>query len=86
MQWDLQTITDIMFACIIMHNMIIEDEQDLSLEQLFPNPVVGERMRGYLTYRELEAGTREIENIHAHFTLRNDIIDHLWQLRGCNRY
>lgn len=31
-QWDLQTIEDIMIACIIMHNMIIEDEQGLPLE------------------------------------------------------
>jgi hypothetical protein len=31
-QWDLGTIEDIMLACIIMHNMIIEDEQGLLLE------------------------------------------------------
>ena len=31
-QWDLETILDIMMACIIMHNMIIEDERGLRLE------------------------------------------------------
>ena len=31
-QWDLETISNIMMACIIMHNMIIEDERDLRLE------------------------------------------------------
>jgi hypothetical protein len=38
-QWDLQSITDIMLACIRMHNMIIEDEQNIQLEQLFGNHV-----------------------------------------------
>jgi hypothetical protein len=85
-QWDLQTITDIMLACIIMHNMIIEDEQNIQLEQLFGNHVHVGQIHGDFTYRELEAGTREIENIHAHFAMRNDIIDHLWELRGQNRY
>ena len=28
-QWDLDTISNIMMACIIMHNMILEDERDL---------------------------------------------------------
>jgi hypothetical protein len=85
-QMDLRTITDIMIACIIMHNMIIEDEQDLGFEKLSGNHVDVGQMHGDFTYCELEAGTREIENIHTHFALRNDIIDHLWVLRGQNRY
>lgn len=32
LQWDVGTIEDIMMACIILHNMIIKDEQRLSLE------------------------------------------------------
>ena len=31
-QWDLGTIRKIMMACIIMHNMIIENEWNLRLE------------------------------------------------------
>ena len=31
-QWDLETISNIMMACIIMHNMIIKDERGLRLE------------------------------------------------------
>ena len=38
-QWDLKTISDIMLACIIMHNMIVEDEQGLSLEHLYERPL-----------------------------------------------
>ena len=28
--WDEETLADIMKACIIMHNMVIEDEGDIS--------------------------------------------------------
>jgi hypothetical protein len=52
-----------------MHNMIIEDEQDLGLEQLFGQPVAAGEMHSDFTYHDLEAGTREIENIHIHFAL-----------------
>ena len=31
-QWDLNTIEDILMACVIMHNMIFEDERDQVLE------------------------------------------------------
>jgi hypothetical protein len=57
-----------------------------TLEQLFGQPVAAGEMHSDFTYHDLEAGTREIENIHIHFALRNDIIDHLWMLRGQNRY
>ena len=33
-QWDLNTIKDILMACVIMHNMIIEDERDQELEPI----------------------------------------------------
>jgi hypothetical protein len=33
--WDLETIDNIMMACIIMHYMIIHDEQKEDLEPLF---------------------------------------------------
>jgi hypothetical protein len=31
-QWKLETIIDIMMACIVLHNMIIEDKQGYNLE------------------------------------------------------
>jgi len=34
-QWELQTMNDIVMLCIIMHNMIIDDEDGMQLEQLF---------------------------------------------------
>ena len=83
---DLDIIIDIMVAYIIIHNMIIEDEQYLGLEQLFSQPVAVGEMHSDFTYQDLEVGTREIENIHTQFVLQNDIINHLRVLRGQNRY
>jgi hypothetical protein len=81
-QWDLGVITNIMIACIIMHNMIIEDERDLGLEPLVDLGAPVAITPSPFTFYDLQSGTREIENVQSHFALRNDLIDHLWMLRG----
>ena len=75
-QWNFGTIQDIMMACIILHNMITDDEHGLSLEPF------AERVRHPLSFRELQSYTKDLENIEAHFALRNDIMEHLWRLKG----
>jgi hypothetical protein len=35
--WDKRTLHDIMTTCVILHNMIIEDEKHLNLEFFFDN-------------------------------------------------
>ena len=83
-QWDLKTISDIMLACIVMHNMIIEDEHGLSLEHLYDRPLQVGHMRRNFSYYNLAVGTKEIEDVNSHFALRNDLIDHLWMRKGHN--
>jgi hypothetical protein len=60
--WDKKSLINIMKACVILHNMIIEDERDLKLEIFFDS--VGSRVRpernpdriqAFLkTYRQIE--------------------------------
>ena len=38
-QWDLNTIKDILMACVTMHNMIIEDERDQELQPIITEPI-----------------------------------------------
>jgi hypothetical protein len=38
--WDKKTLNNIMMACVILHNMIIEDERDLNLEFFYKMLVV----------------------------------------------
>ena len=33
-QWDLDTISNILMACIIMHNMILEDDRGLRMKPI----------------------------------------------------
>jgi hypothetical protein len=57
--------------------MIIEDEHGQNFEPIFYQDIQGGAMRRDLSFCELNAGTRELENMEMHFALRNDILDHL---------
>jgi len=62
--------------------MVIQDEDGEDLEPVFNQPIGSGHMQRQLTFCELNAGTRELENMQAHYGLRNDVIDHLWRLKG----
>lgn len=79
--WDLDTITNIMIACIILDNMIVQDEKGEDLEGIFEMPLWEGTMRRGLPSIELLAGVWEVETVTTHFNLRNDLIDHLWALK-----
>jgi hypothetical protein len=72
---------DIMLACIILHNTVIEDELGQALKPLV-NPLVGMEVKYGLTFEILMEGTEEIENLNSHFRLHNDLIEYLWVEKG----
>ncbi|XP_050278083.1 uncharacterized protein LOC126719591 [Quercus robur] len=86
----LKTLQKIMKACIILHNMIVEDERDdnevvdLDYEQIdgVDNPlmqVLREQSDGFMSYIERYGCIRDRE---IHFQLQLDLIENLWQLQG----
>ena len=86
----LKTLKKIMKACIILHNMIVEDEWDdnevvdLDYEQNdgVDNPplqMLCEQSDELLSYIERHGHIRDRE---IHFQLQSDLIEHLWQLQG----
>ena len=90
----LETLKKIMKACIILHNMIVEDERederddnevvDLDYEQNdgVDNPplqMLREQSDEFLSYIERHGRIRDRE---IHFQLQSDLIEHLWQLQG----
>ncbi|XP_020264092.1 putative nuclease HARBI1 [Asparagus officinalis] len=85
--WDKRTLHDIMTACIIMHNMIVEDERDeqedvvISTPQSIPN---AENMEITETerFQRFLARHKRLKNKEAHFALRNALIEHLWERHG----
>ncbi|XP_050238080.1 uncharacterized protein LOC126687565 [Mercurialis annua] len=79
--WKKDVLHDIMTSCIIMHNMIIEDERDLNAT--ITNSMEGEIPQVEMVlnddarFEEFFARHRQIKNKNAHLALRNDLIDHL---------
>ena len=67
-----------MVACGIIHNMTIEAERDLKLEFYFGSRVCQDpdEITAFLeTYRKIQDNA-------AHNQLRDDLIEHRWQLYG----
>jgi hypothetical protein len=79
--WDDDTLSLIMRACVIMHNMIIEDERDE--EDDFNYDVVGENVKiSHDSTPELEEFIQNYKNIkdqQIHMQLKDDLGEHLWQ-------
>ena len=70
-----------MICCVILHNMIIEDERDLNLELSYDN--VGSRVKPVRNSDRIEAFLptyREIEDAKTHKQLQLDLVEHIRQL------
>jgi hypothetical protein len=79
-------MANIMYACIIMHNMIFENESsEQNLEPLFEVEAPTGILRA-LPFKALVAGREQLENIEQHYSLKGDLVEHLWTLRGLSMY
>ena len=83
-QWSMDIISDIMFACCIFHNMILDDERNVSGNENLIGGHIRDNvpLRRGLSFDELMNDTMEIENEDIHYSLRGDLIEHLWALKG----
>ncbi|XP_020254746.1 uncharacterized protein LOC109831756 [Asparagus officinalis] len=81
--WKKHVLHDIMTACIIMHNMIIEDERDLyaPIQEVreAPTPEVDMVADETTRFTQFIARYGKIKDKDAHIALRNALIDHLWE-------
>ncbi|XP_019157576.1 PREDICTED: uncharacterized protein LOC109154175 [Ipomoea nil] len=81
--WDKHVLHDIMTSCIIMHNMIIEDERDEQLDiqswREGPAPEVDICRDERIVFEEFLARHRQIKNKEAHYALRDALIEHMWE-------
>ncbi|KAK2645506.1 hypothetical protein Ddye_020701 [Dipteronia dyeriana] len=80
--WHKHILHDIMTTCIIMHNMIIADERDVttSIEDHMkaPTPEVEMVLDENTRFQQFLARHRGIRDKDAHIALQNAFIDHLW--------
>ncbi|RWR76317.1 putative nuclease HARBI1 [Cinnamomum micranthum f. kanehirae] len=85
--WDHQTVHHIMKACIIMHNMIVEDECNKSLP---PNYDAREGecydlavSRDHTAeFQDFIQNHLRIRDKRTHSQLQADLVEHLWHFKG----
>ncbi|XP_021771789.1 putative nuclease HARBI1 [Chenopodium quinoa] len=93
--WDTDILHNIMLACIIIHNMIVEDERETYQNNVNTNEFMNaggnanEDTTEYRTDRIVDIGlylTRrtEIEDQQTHLQLKNDLVAHIWNKFGNN--
>ena len=83
--WDEETLAYIMKACIIMHNMIIEDEgatNDNDFDGSAENPIVQVSHVHTPEFVDFIQTHHQIRSNASHFQLQSDLIEHLWQRYG----
>ncbi|WOG81843.1 hypothetical protein DCAR_0100997 [Daucus carota subsp. sativus] len=84
--WDVGTMKYIMTACIMLHNMIIEDERDLHAEEQHfdadGEPTVTRIPSHPSSLGEFIQVHQQIRDKQAHVQLQNDLVEHLWQIHG----
>ncbi|GJX49211.1 putative nuclease HARBI1 [Tanacetum coccineum] len=86
--WDYKQMGQIMIACIIMHNMIVEDERDtyrnFDPSEFFNdmhtpgNEVVEYYTERIVDLRSYMKNREQLRNREAHSSLKNDLIEHIW--------
>ncbi|XP_062209178.1 uncharacterized protein LOC133910957 [Phragmites australis] len=84
--WEQRTLHNIMTACIIMHNMIIEDERggtdvDEVFEYMGEKATIEGRDADQAVLQYIEA-TEAIRNRAIHHQLRDDLVHHIWSRHG----
>jgi hypothetical protein len=82
--WSREHLQDMMMACIIMHNMIVEDERAENLPLSYQNN--GEPVVPYAGVtrekRDFIAAHHKLRNSEAHHKLKYDLMEHLWSRQG----
>ncbi|XP_040249337.2 uncharacterized protein [Aegilops tauschii subsp. strangulata] len=85
LSWNERKLWEVMTACVIMHNMIVEDERDESIfdqgfdyqgeniEPLHQDPAIFEQFAQF---------HREMCDWHTHLNLQNDLVEHVWDHIG----
>ncbi|XP_074326894.1 uncharacterized protein LOC141664838 [Apium graveolens] len=83
--WDKEDLGRIMRACIIIHNMIVEDERDTYATQFGSFPTYDDATKGNLgeepsiPYEKYIQNSMQMRDRRAHRQLQNDLVEHISQ-------
>ena len=74
-------MNDVIITCVILHNMIVEDEWGQDLEEILfadgfqVDDVNHDQVMSLIDFQHIR---KELMNELGHYQLRNDVIEHLW--------
>jgi hypothetical protein len=85
--WKRKDVVNIMQACVILHNMIVEDEKEMAIIPLDLNENPGASMslppevsnQVNSCFADVLQRNAEIRNHSKHIELKNDLVEHIWQ-------
>ena len=88
----LETLKDIMIACIILHNMIVEDERHLYLcaddfdyeqfDGIQPEPISHHRTPQLIEFIQCH---QSIRDRGSHSKLQTDLVEHIWNYMASDK-
>ena len=79
--WHPSKIRRVMYACLIIHNMIIEHE-GCAICRFDENAHQVDKVE--VSAEQFDANVREVRNRDTHHKLRRDLIEHISRLRDNN--
>ena len=87
--WSKEQMWEVMTACVILHNMIIESERDNPVYDVEPHEWQGplanvDHQVPAGAFAAILARRQEIRHNATHHQLQNDLVEHLWRLKGEN--
>jgi hypothetical protein len=84
-----EMLKEIMMVCIILHNMIVEDERDLYLgadafdyDQINETPLEPPSHEHTVEFLDFIQNHHRIRDRETHSQLQSDLVEHLWQIHG----
>jgi hypothetical protein len=88
--WEREELADIMYACVILHNMIVQDERDsygIPDDNTYEQSQASTQMTGLNHgpvhgFAEVMDKNIEIQDRSPHRRLKADLIEHIWQKFG----
>jgi hypothetical protein len=92
--YDRNQLHNVVLACIILHNMIVEDEKEDDLEENLdlnedPSTVIVEEPEfspdQYITFERVLEKDSDIRDRSAHHRLKKDLVEHIWNKFGRSR-